>query len=107
MAELAGATISTTTQSYGSGVQSGAWTTSLVSGLVVPIPTLPDEAMTIKGIAVDVEATSNSSLPKSLLDRMKNCFSGLVPDISSKEAVAAAEYISNLGEIEALEEKVF
>src|SRR3990167_7187105 len=77
-------------------------TESLAEGLVVPMPTLPVEAITIRSVPELLRKRRLSEAPEPwALESMKNLASALLRENISKEAVAVGLYISNLGEAEA------
>ena len=77
-------------------------TCNLLVGPLVPMPTLPVEAIVSSSVAELLSIDNLSLAPASVLfDCMKNLFSELLAEIISREAVAALLYISNLGEMDA------
>src|SRR3989338_4440911 len=77
-------------------------TESLAEGLVVPMPTLPVEAITIRSVPELLRKRRLSEAPEPwALESMKNLASALLRENISNEAVAVGLYISNLGEAEA------
>src|SRR3989338_3176645 len=77
-------------------------TESLAEGLVVPMPTLPVEAITIRSVPELLRKRRLSEAPEPVeLERMKNLVSIEFLENSSRDEVAVELYISTLGEKEA------
>ena len=74
----------------------------VVLGAVVPIPTLPVEAMVIRSVlALFLNLRLSEAPIPWALERIKNLESIELRENSSKEAVAVELYISTLGENDA------